>query len=63
MDGYARLAPRRSGVPSMVGRVASEIYRAAAVARGMAELDHKAVARLIEEWAGIELRSKPGDPA
>jgi hypothetical protein len=22
-----------------------------------------AVARLIEEWAGIELRSKPGDPA
>ena len=47
----------------MVGRVASEIYRAAAVARGMAELDHKAVARLIEEWAGVELRSKPGDPA
>jgi 3-hydroxyisobutyrate dehydrogenase-like beta-hydroxyacid dehydrogenase len=49
-------------VPSMVGRVASEIYRLA-VARGMAELDHTAVARLIEEWAGIQLRSKPGDPA
>jgi 3-hydroxyisobutyrate dehydrogenase len=61
VDGYARLA-QEGGVPSMVGRVASEIYRVA-VARGMAELDHTAVARLIEEWAGIELRSKPGDPA
>jgi hypothetical protein len=61
VDGYARLA-QEGGVPSMVGRVTSEIDRAA-VARGMAELDHKVVARLIEEWAGIELRSKPGDPA
>jgi hypothetical protein len=39
-----------------------EVYRMA-VTRGMAELDHTAVARLIEEWAGIELWSKPGDPA
>src|SRR6266481_2917992 len=61
VDGYARLA-QEGGVPSMMGRVASEVYRMA-VARGMAELDHTAVARLIEEWAGIELRSKPGDPA
>jgi 3-hydroxyisobutyrate dehydrogenase-like beta-hydroxyacid dehydrogenase len=61
VDGYARLA-QEGGVPSMVGRVASEIYRLA-VARGMADLDHTAVAQLIEEWAGIELRSKPGDPA
>ena len=35
----------------------------APMARGMGELDHTAVAKLIEEWAGIELRSKPGDPA
>ena len=49
VDGYARLA-QEGGVPSFVGRAASEIYR-------------MAVARLIEEWAGIELRSKPGDPA
>lgn len=61
VDGYARLA-QEGGVPSFVGRAASEIYRMA-VARGMGELDHTAVARLIEEWAGIELRSKPGDPA
>ena len=39
VDGYARLA-QEGGVPSMVGRVASEIYRLA-VARGMAELDHR----------------------
>src|SRR5216684_915969 len=50
VDGYARLA-QEGGVPSMMGRVASEVYRMA-VARGMAELDHTAVARLIEEWAG-----------
>ena len=61
VDGYARLA-QEGGVPSLVGRAASEIYRMA-VARGMGELDHTAVAKLIEEWAGIELRSKPGDPA
>jgi 3-hydroxyisobutyrate dehydrogenase len=61
VDGYARLA-QEGGVPSLVGRAASEIYRMA-VARGMAELDHTAIARLIEEWAGIELRSKPGEPA
>jgi len=61
VDGYARLA-QEGGVPSLVGRAASEIYRVA-VARGMGELDHTAVARLIEEWAGIELRSKSGDRA
>lgn len=61
VDGYARLA-QEGGVPSLVGRAASEIYRMA-VARGMGELDHTAVARLIEEWAGIELRSKSGDRA
>jgi 3-hydroxyisobutyrate dehydrogenase-like beta-hydroxyacid dehydrogenase len=61
VDGYARLA-QEGGVPSLVGRAASEIYRMA-MARGMGELDHTAVAKLIEEWAGIELRSKPGDLA
>jgi len=61
VDGYARLA-QESGVPSLMGRAVTEIYRMA-VARGMGELDHTAVARLIEEWAGIELRSKPGEPA
>jgi len=60
VDGYGRLA-QEGGVPSPVGRAATEIYRMA-VARGMGHLDHTAVARLIEEWAGIELRSKPGDP-
>jgi 3-hydroxyisobutyrate dehydrogenase-like beta-hydroxyacid dehydrogenase len=50
---------RWAGSPS--GVAATEIYRMA-VARGMGDLDHTAVARLIEEWAGIELRSKPGDP-
>ena len=60
VDGYGRLA-QEGGVPSPVGRAATEIYRMA-VARGMGDLDHTAVARLIEEWAGIELRSKPGDP-
>ena len=43
VDGYARLA-QESGVPSLIGRVASEVYRMA-VTRGMAELDHTAVAR------------------
>ena len=59
VDGYGRLA-QEGGVPSPVGRAATEIYRMA-VARGMGDLDHTAVARLIEEWAGIQLRSKPGD--
>ena len=27
------------------------------------DIDAMTVERLIEEWAGIELRSKPGDPA
>ena len=61
VDGYARLA-QEGGVPSLMGRAVTEIYRMA-VARGMGELDHTAVARLIEEWAGIELRSKPGESA
>jgi len=59
VDGYGRLA-QEGGVPSPVGRAATEIYRMA-VARGMGDLDHTAIARLIEEWAGIQLRSKPGD--
>src|SRR5712691_5267757 len=58
LDGYARLA-QEGGVPSMMGRVASEVYRMA-VARGMAELDHTAIARLVEEWAGVSLRSEGG---
>src|SRR5262250_1081058 len=50
------------GVPSVIGRAVSGIYRMA-VARGMGELDHIAGARRIEEWAGIELRSQSGDRA
>jgi 3-hydroxyisobutyrate dehydrogenase-like beta-hydroxyacid dehydrogenase len=37
----------------------AEIYRVA-MARGMAEQDHTAIARLIEEWAGVSLRSPGG---
>jgi 3-hydroxyisobutyrate dehydrogenase len=60
LDGYGRLA-QEAGVPSPVARAAAEIYRLA-MARGMAEQDHTAIARLIEEWAGVSLRS-PGGPA
>jgi 3-hydroxyisobutyrate dehydrogenase len=58
LDGYGRLA-QEAGVPSPVARAAAEIYRLA-MARGMAEQDHTAIARLIEEWAGVALRSQGG---
>lgn len=58
LDGYGRLA-QEAGVPSPVARAAAEIYRLA-MARGMAEEDHTAIARLIEEWAGVALRSPGG---
>jgi 3-hydroxyisobutyrate dehydrogenase len=56
LDGYGRLA-QEAGVPSPVARAAAEVYRLA-MARGMSEQDHTAIARLIEEWAGVSLRSK-----
>lgn len=58
LDGYGRLA-QEAGVPSPVARAAAEIYRLA-MARGMAEQDHTAIAKLIEEWAGVALRSQGG---
>jgi 3-hydroxyisobutyrate dehydrogenase len=58
LDGYGRLAQEAS-VPSPVARAATEIYRVA-MARGMAEQDHTAIARIIEEWAGVSLRSPGG---
>jgi 3-hydroxyisobutyrate dehydrogenase len=58
LDGYGRLA-QEAGVPSPVARAASEVYRLA-MARGMAEQDHTAIARLVEEWAGVALRSQGG---
>ena len=58
LDGYGRLA-QEAGVPSPVARAAAEIYRVA-MARGMAEQDHTAIARIIEEWAGVSLRSQGG---
>ena len=58
LDGYGRLA-QEAGVPSPVARAAAEIYRVA-MARGMAEQDHTAIARIIEEWAGVSLRSPGG---
>lgn len=63
LDGYLRLA-REVGVPSLVGGPVAELYRLA-VALGMATENHTAVVRLIEAWAGVELRGKPGpgDPA
>jgi 3-hydroxyisobutyrate dehydrogenase len=60
LDGYGRLA-QEAGVPSPVARAAAEIYRLA-MARGMAEQDHTTIARLIEEWAGVSLRSPGGTP-
>jgi 3-hydroxyisobutyrate dehydrogenase len=60
LDGYGRLA-QEAGVPSPVARAAAEIYRLA-MARGMAEQDHTAIARLIEEWAGVSLRFPGGTP-
>ncbi len=56
LDGYGRLA-QEAGVPSPVARAAAEIYRLA-MARGMGEQDHTAIARLIEEWAGVSLRTE-----
>lgn len=56
LDGYARLA-RESQVPSLVGTAAAECYRMA-LARGMGEADHTMVVRLIEEWAGVQLRKQ-----
>jgi hypothetical protein len=32
------------------------------MARGMGEQDHTAIARLVEEWAGVSLRTQ-GDTA
>lgn len=58
LDGYGRLA-QEAGVPSPVARAAAEVYRVA-MARGMAEQDHTAIARIIEEWAGVSLRSPGG---
>ena len=58
LDGYGRLA-QEAGVPSPVARAAAEVYRVA-MARGMAEQDHTAIARIIEEWAGVQLRSQGG---
>jgi 3-hydroxyisobutyrate dehydrogenase len=58
LDGYGRIA-QEAGVPSPVARAAAEVYRVA-MARGMAEQDHTAVARIIEEWAGVSLRSPGG---
>ncbi|HEX9747722.1 MAG TPA: NAD(P)-dependent oxidoreductase [Methylomirabilota bacterium] len=58
LDGYGRLA-QEAGVPSPVARAAAEVFRVA-MARGMAEQDHTAIARLIEEWAGVSLRSPGG---
>lgn len=56
LDGYVRLA-RESQVPSLLGTPAAECYRMA-LARGMGEDDHTMVVRLIEEWAGIQLRKR-----
>jgi 3-hydroxyisobutyrate dehydrogenase-like beta-hydroxyacid dehydrogenase len=58
LDGYGRLA-QEAGVPSPVARAAAEVYRLA-MARGMAEQDHTAIARIIEEAAGVSLRSEGG---
>ena len=58
LDGYGRLA-QEAGVPSPVARAAAEIYRVA-MARGMGEQDHTTIARIIEEWAGVSLRSQGG---
>jgi len=58
LDGYGRLA-QEAGVPSPVARAAAEVYRVA-MARGMGEQDHTAIARIIEEWAGVSLRSPGG---
>jgi 3-hydroxyisobutyrate dehydrogenase-like beta-hydroxyacid dehydrogenase len=61
LDGYSRLA-RETGVPSLVGMAATEVYRIA-MARGMGDLDHTAVAQMIEEWAKVQLRSGTGGAA
>lgn len=56
LDCYTRLA-REVGVPSLVGGTVAELYRLA-VSLGMAAEDHTAIVRLIEGWAGIELRGR-----
>ncbi|MBI2461215.1 MAG: NAD(P)-dependent oxidoreductase [Candidatus Rokubacteria bacterium] len=58
LDCYTRLA-REVGVPSLVGGTVAELYRLA-VSLGMAAEDHTAIVRLIERWAGIELRGQSG---
>jgi 3-hydroxyisobutyrate dehydrogenase len=58
LDGYGRLA-QEAGVPSPVARAAAEVYRLA-MARGMGEEDHTAIARIIEEAAGATLRAAGG---
>jgi 3-hydroxyisobutyrate dehydrogenase-like beta-hydroxyacid dehydrogenase len=58
LDGFTRLA-RELGVPSVVGAAAAEVFRIA-MARGLGDMDHTTVVRLIEEWAGIELRAQTG---
>jgi 3-hydroxyisobutyrate dehydrogenase len=58
LDGYGRLA-REAGVPSPVARVAAEVYRLA-MGWAMGEQDHTAIARRIEEAAGVTLRVEGG---
>ena len=58
LDGYGRLA-QEAGVPSPVARAAAEVYRLA-MARGMGEEDHTAIARIIEEAARVTLRAEGG---
>src|SRR5260370_36662931 len=50
LGGYGRLA-QEAGVPSPGARAAAEVYRLA-MARGMAQQDHTAIARIIDEAAG-----------
>ena len=59
LDGYGRLA-QEAGVPSPVARAAAEVYRLA-MARGMGEEDHTAIARIIEEAAAVTLRAEGGN--
>ena len=46
-------------MPSLLGTAAAEVFRIA-LARGMGDLDHTPVVRLIEEGTGTELRSRTG---
>lgn len=56
LDGHGRLA-QEARVPSPVARAAAEVYRLA-MARGMGEEDHRAIARLVEEAAGVVRRAE-----